>query len=269
MSDPNSDFQAPPPPFPPAPAPAPAEPTMTTGETLSGIFFEPGRVFESFRARPRFLIAMLICVIFFMAFTLIFFQRVGYERVVREEVENGPRADQTPPEQKEAAIRVQTGPIVKTIRLVLTPVFIVIVFVAGAALYLLGSILMGKQISYKQALAVYAYSALPPTVLAMIVNIILVFLKSPDDIDIVSAARRGLVKANLSFLTDPKAAPILYTLLSSVDVFQIYGLFLAALGLRNVSKMSSGNTWAIVLTIWLVFNLGLRLVGAMFTGQGM
>ena len=268
MSDPNQGFQPPPPPpFPQAPAPA--GPTMSTGETLSSIFFEPSRAFEGLRERPRFLIATVICMVFFLAFTLTFFQKVGYDRLIREEVENGPRADQSSPEQKEASIRIQSSPIVKVIRAVVTPLFIAVIFAAGAGLYLLGSVLMGKQVSYKQALSVFVYSSVPPTVLAMIINVILTFLKSPDTYDIVSASRRGLVKANLSFLSDPKAAPIFYTLLGSVDLFAFYGLFLAALGLRKVGKMSSGGAWAIVLTIWIIFNLGLRLAGAAFTGQGM
>jgi hypothetical protein len=266
MSDANSDFQAPPPPY--TPAPVPAGPTMSTGETLTGIFFEPGRVFESLRERPRFLVATLISLIFILAFTLAFMQRVGYERIVREEVEHGLRADQQSDEQKEAAIRIQTGPIVKVIRIVVTPIIVLIVFLIGAALYLLGSMLMGKPVSYKQGLAIWAYSSLPPTVLAMTLNVILLFLKSPDDYDIVSAERRGLVKANLSFLADAKTAPMLYTLLGSLDVFALYGLFLAALGLRKVGKMSSGSAWGIVLAIY-IFAVVLRLAFAAFTGQGM
>lgn len=255
----------PPPPFNPQPDP-PKE--MSVGETLTGIFFEPGRVFESMRERPRFLVATILCIVFYMMFTITFFQKVGYERVIREAIENGPRADQMSPEQKEAAIRVQSGPIVKAITFGVTPLVFGIIFAAGAGLYLLGSMLMGKQVGYKQALAIWAYSSLPVVVITMVLNIVLIFLKSPDDYDIVSASRRGLVKANLSFLTDPKAAPMLYTLLGSFDLFAFYGLFLAALGLRKVGKMSSGSAWGIALAIW-TFGVVFRIVLATILGQGM
>jgi hypothetical protein len=89
-------------------------------------------------------------------------------------------------------------------------------------------------------------------VLAMFLNIVLLFLKSPDDYDIVYASRRGLVQANLGLFVDPKASPTLATLLSSFDLFAFYGLFLAALGLRKIAKMSSGTAWAIALTIWII-----------------
>lgn len=263
MSDPNPEFQTPPPPSSTEPPP-----DGSAMSTVTGIFFEPGQVFQGLRDRPRFLVATIICIVFYMAFQVTFFQKVGYERVVREAVENGPRADQMTPEQKETAIRMQGGPIVKAITFAFTPVIFAILFAGGAALYLLGSMLMAKQISYKQALAIWAYSTLPPLVLAMVINVILIFLRSPDDYDIVSASRRGLVKANLSFLSDAKTAPMLYTLLGSLDVFGFYGMFLAALGLRKVGKMTSGSAWGIVFGIW-IFGLVIKVAMAALFGQGM
>jgi hypothetical protein len=265
--DPNSEpnqFQSPPPPQ----DPGPSEPPMSAAGTLTSIFFEPGTTFEALRQRPRFLIAGLITIALFMAFQIAFTQKVGYERLIREEVESGPRADQTTPEQKDAAIRIQNSTIVKVIRFVITPVFFAIFFAAGAALYLLGAVLMGKPITYSRALAVWVYATLPPILLTTVINLILLFIKSPDDYDILSASRRGLVKANLSILADAKAAPILYTVLGSLDVFAFYGLFLGALGLRKVGKMSSGSAWGIVLTIWIV-GVVLRIAGAAIFGQGM
>lgn len=265
MSDPN--FAAPPPPAPPLTETS-AGTSMSTGQTLTGIFFEPGRVFESLRERPRFLAATIITAVALLAFTTIFFQRVGFERMVTEAIESSPRADQMTPEQKEQAIRIQTSPVVKAIYYVSPLLVVAIIVAAGAALYLLGSMLMGKKMSYKQALAVWSYSSMPPIVLSMILNIVLLFLKSPDDYDIVHASRRGLVQANLGLLVDPKASPVMATFLSSLDLFAIYGLFLAALGLRKVAKMSSGSAWGIVLTIWIIGTI-VRVAFAAITGGAM
>jgi hypothetical protein len=252
MSDPNSpDFVPPPPPPLPVSETTDAA-TMSTGQTLTGIFFEPGRVFESLRERPRFLAAAIISTVFLLAFTTLFFQRVGYERMITEAIESSPRAEQMTPEQKEQAIRVQSSPVVKAIYYCSPIIVVALIIAVGAALYLLGSMLMGRQLRYKQALAVWTYSSMPPIVVSMLLNIVLLFLKSPDDYDIVRASRRGLVQANLGLLIDLKAAPVLGTLLSSIDLFAFYGLFLAALGLRKVGKMSSGAAWGIVLTIWII-----------------
>ncbi|MEP6717507.1 MAG: Yip1 family protein [bacterium] len=248
MSDPNSQDLVPPPPV----TEAPDEATMSTAQTLTGIFFEPSRVFEALRQRPRFLAAAIICTIALLAFTTLFFQRVGYDRMITEAIENSPRAEQMTPEQKEQAIRMQTGPVVKAIYYCSPIIVVALIIAAGAGLYLLGSMLMGRKLSYKQALAVWTYSAMPPIVISMLLNIVLLFIKSPDDYDIVHASRRGLVQANLGLFIDPKASPVLGTLLSSIDLFAFYGLFLAALGLKKVGKMSSGAAWGIVLTIWII-----------------
>ena len=252
MSDPNStDFVPPPPPPQPVSEMMDAA-TMSTGQTLTGIFFEPGRVFESLRERPRFLAAAIVCTIALLAFTTLFFQRVGYERMITEAIESSPRSEQMTPEQKEQAIRVQTSPVVKAIYYCSPIIVVALIIVVGAALYLLGSMLMGRQLRYKQALAVWTYASMPPIVVSMFLNIVLLFLKSPDDYDIVHASRRGLVQANLGLLIDSKASPVMGTFLSSIDLFAFYGLFLAALGLKKVGKMSSGAAWGIVLTIWII-----------------
>ena len=109
---------------------------------------------------------------------------------------------------------------------------------------------------------------MPPLVVSMILNIVLLFLKSPDGFDIVRASRRGLVQANLGILADLKASPVLGTFLSSIDVFAFFGLFLAALGLRIVGKMSSGSAWGIVLTIWII-GVIVRCAFAGITGGAM
>jgi hypothetical protein len=267
MSDPNSEFQAPPPPPLPA-AETPSGPVMSTGQTLTGIFFEPGRVFESLRDRPRFLAAGIVIIVAVLAFNILFFQRVGFERLVTEAIESSPRAEQMTPEQKEQAIRIQTSPVVKAIYYVLPILIIAIILAAGGGLYLLGSTLMGKKVSYKQAVAVWAYSSMPPLVIAMALNIVLLFIKSPDDYDIVHAQRRGLVQVNLGLLVNPKTSPALATLLSSFDLFAFYGLFLAALGLKKVGKMSSSTAWTIVLTIWVIGTI-VRVAFAAIFGSAM
>ncbi len=243
--------------------------TMSTPQTLTGIFFEPGRTFEALRVRPRFLVAALILLVTFMLFQVLFIQRIGgYEAFVRGQIEASPRTAELPPDQKEQAIELQTKPVFKALGY-LSPLIGVAVFVAaGAALYLLGAMAMGRGLSYKQALAVWTYSALPPALIMMVANLILLFVKAPDDIGDIARASRGLVHANFSLLVDGTAHPVLATLLGSIDLFKIYGLFLAALGLRKVARMPAGSAWTIVLIITLLGVL-FAVAIAMLTGTVM
>ncbi len=250
MSDPNQEFQPPaPPPFPEAP-PAPTE-TMSTGQTLTGIFFEPGRVFESFLAKPRFLVAGLIVIVAVVAFNALTIQRIGYENIARAQIEASPWTANMSPEQKDLAMVRAASPISKAIRYVAPVVVLAIIFALGGFLYMLGGMAMAKAVSYKQTLSVWVYSSLPPTLLIMLLNIVILFVKKPEDIE-VTQINRGLVHANLSLFVDASSAPVLATALGAIDVFAIYGLILAALGLRKVARMSSGAAWTIVVVLWVI-----------------
>jgi hypothetical protein len=263
MSYPDTEgFQPPPPP--PLPE-APTGPVMSTAETLTGIFFEPGRVFESLRARPRFLVAGLIVIILSMVFTALFFQRVGYENSMRAVMEKSPRGSQMSPEQREQAVAFYQKPVIKALTYCTPLLIFPIAFVIGAALYLLGTMAVGQKISFQQALSVWVYSNFPPAVLTMLLNILILFLKSPDDID-PGQLRSGLIKADLGILVDEKAAPVLASLLGSIDLFAFYGLFLAALGLRKVANLKRETAWGIVLTIWII-RVILRIIWATAFGS--
>ncbi|HKS28851.1 MAG TPA: Yip1 family protein [Pyrinomonadaceae bacterium] len=256
----------PPPPFPPQSEKLDG-PQLSTAETLTGIFFDPARVFESFRPRPRFLVAAIIITLLTVLFSVAFFQRVGYENIMRSAIENNPRADQMTEEQKDKMMDMYRNPIVKAFTYV-SPIFGMAVFLAaGAGIYLLGVMAMGKSTTYSRTLSVWTYSSFPPFVLSMLANFVLLMLKSPEDMDMAQMGR-GLVHANLSFLVDSKASPVLATLLAAFDVFKFYGLFLASLGLQKVAKLKSGAAWTIVLAIWLIGTV-IAIAWSLITGNPM
>ncbi len=241
---------------------------MSTPQTLTSIFFEPGRTFESLRVRPRFLVVGLLSILIFMAFYLLYMSRVGYENIINAAIEMQAQKTEMSEDQKAAARDIQLKPFVKAIRYGSPPIGFAVIFAAGAAIYLLGVMMMGKQISYKQALAVWAYSSFPPLVLAMLANILILFVHPPDPTDAAGVARGlgGLVHANPGAFMSAEASPVAVTALSAFDLFAIYGLFLAALGLRKVARLSAGAAWGVVLTIWLLGVIS-RVAIAMFTHQ--
>src|SRR6266480_2240994 len=176
MSDPNQPFQPPPPPY--AGTPEPAGPQMSTPATLTGIFFEPGAVFEALRTRPRFLTATIILTILTIAITAALYMRIDMGQYIREKMEKGRNAAQQTEAQKEMGVKIG-----KIVGAVLVPASVPISLFAGAGLYMLGVAAFGGAITYRKSLAVWAYSSLPPAVLASVVALLVLFLKSPDTID--------------------------------------------------------------------------------------
>jgi hypothetical protein len=219
---------------------------MSTAETLTGIFFEPSRTFEALRARPRFLVAGLIVFILTCLVTAGLYARVDMAQFIRDRIEQSPRAAQISEEQKETQVRVG-----KIIGMVFIPLSVPVIIAGGAALYLLGVLAMGGSISYKKALAVWCYSWLPQSLLGALIALLVLFLKSPDSI-----VPENLVATNPAALMSTESSKVLIALLRQFDLLRFFGMFLAALGLRKVAKISSGQAWAVVLGLWL---LGLLL----------
>jgi hypothetical protein len=218
---------------------------MSTAETLTGIFFEPSRTFEALRARPRFLVAGLIVFILTCLLTAVLYMRVDMAQFIRDRIDQSPRAAQLSEEQKDAQVRVG-----KIIGMVFIPVVVPFAIAGGAALYLLLTMAFGGSINYKKALAVWCYSWLPQSVLATLIALLVLFLKSPDSI-----VPENLVATNPAALMSTESSKVLLAFLRQFDVLRFYGMFLAALGLRKIAKLSSGAAWGVVLTLWLVLLL--------------
>src|ERR1041385_6679437 len=238
MSDPNQEFHAPPPPT----ADAPAGETMSTPATLTGIFFEPSRVFATFRYRPKFLVAALVLLLFTIGVTAVVYMRVDMGQYIRDKMEKSPRNQNATPEQEEMGVKV--GKIIGAVGI---PASVPITIAAGAELYLLGVLAFGGSITYKQSLAVWVYSSLPPAILGSIVAVLVLFLKAADTID-----PEHLLVTNPGAFLGPDSSPVMVALLSQFDLLRFYGLFLAALGLKKVAKMSSGAAWGVVLTFFIL-----------------
>jgi hypothetical protein len=254
-----SDWIAPPPPKETVAEPA----RMSEVGTLGSIFFEPGETFADLRRKPRFLLAGLIIIIAATTFNFLFIQKVGFENIIRARLESNSQVAQLPAEQKQAIIAQQSGPIVKAISYAAIPVVLIIVFLIGGLIYWGGANVMGGNATFAGGLSVWIYSSFPPTVVSMLANILILFLKSTDDIDIATS-QNGLVRANPSFLVDMHSQKVLGALLGTFDLFFIWGWILAAIGLRVVGKISTGSAWAIVL-FGALFNIAFRVIGALFS----
>ena len=215
---------------------------MSTPETLTGIFFEPSRTFLALRSRPRFLVAAIILFVLAIVITLVLYTRVDMGQFIRERIERSPNAAQVTEAQKDMQVRVG-----KIFGMVLIPLSVPIVIAAGSALYMLLTMAFGGSITYKKSLAVWTYSWLPPQIFSAVIALLVLFLKSPDSI----VPERMVATNPGAFLSD-ESSRVLVALLSQFDLLRFYGLFLAALGLKKVAKLSSGQAWGVVLTLWFI-----------------
>src|SRR5690349_346173 len=89
----------------------PAEPFQPAGMSemsrLTGVFFEPRKAFEDIARRPSFLVPLILAILAGLVFSFLLSQRVGWERVIKQQQEMSPKQQERmanmPPEARERA----------------------------------------------------------------------------------------------------------------------------------------------------------------------
>ena len=258
------EWQTPPPP----PAEVPKEqPERSEVGTLVNIFFEPGRTFEDLRRKPRFIMATIIVALLVTAWNFGLYYKFGEKavrQVVVEQIDKSGQAGSMGPEQKEGIVDMNMT-IGKVVRFAM-PVLFVLICLLGALCYWGAAKAFGGTGRFLHGWAVFVYSALPPALISMIANFIVLAFKSVDEINYAASQQRGVIHANPSILIDGKASPVLATLVGTLDLFMIWGWVLAAIGLRITNRISSGSAWAIVI-IFALIGVMFRVIGSFFSGN--
>jgi hypothetical protein len=264
MTEPNTSERQPP--LTPGHIPLPEQPQISEIATLGTIFIEPENTFKDFLRAPRIVIAGIVIALLVTAYSFSLIYKIGEATMrsyITDQINKNPQADSLTAEQK--ASRVELSMTINKYSRYAVPVFVFISFFVGGLLYWLGGKAFGGTGTYMQNVSVWIYSGLPPALVSVTGSIIVLALKSADDIDL-AAGQKGMLHADPSFFIDGKAMPFLATILSTFDVFAIWGWVLAAIGLTVVNKISKGSAWALV-SIFVLIGLGFRLLGAYFSGN--
>jgi hypothetical protein len=246
--------------IPRTPVGADAPPPMSEAEKITSVFYEPARVFQELRVRPYWGTAFLIIALSIAVFQIAYTQRIGAETIavatIDKTVEGGFIPAERAAEIRENAAEAARTPFAKVGGALNGIVGAFVLMAIFAGLYMLGVLVSGARIRFWQAFCVAVFAALPIVVLQNLISLLLLYIKSPDDIDPIKG-QRGLAHADLGVLFNPAEHPYLFVLGSSLGLFTLYGLWLTATGLRNAGeKVTSGTAWSIALGLWA---LGLLL----------
>ena len=226
---------------------------MSEISRLAGVLFEPTKAFEDIAARPRWIVPMLLVIVAGMAYTALIGHRVGWERVVRQQVESSSRAANLPAEQREQ--QIQVGARIASIIGYIGPVlgaFIGALLVAGVLTGVAAGI-MSAGVKFKQVFAIVVYASLT-VVVTNILSIVVLFLKNPDDFDV----RNPLMFNPGAFMDPLNSSKFLYSLASSLDLLVFWNIFLLATGLKAAAgkKLSFGGALFAVILPWAIYVFG-------------
>ncbi len=228
-----------------------APPEMSAPARLVGALVSPQKTFESIVRRPGWMLPMAVVIFLSLCITWMIGYRVGWRHVVEKQLEHNSGAESLSQAQKDAQIEqgAKFAPVVAYISvLVATPV--VFVVTAGVLLGVF-NLLLGTRVQFKTALGIVTHSWMPQVILVLLAMIVL-FLKAPEDIDI-----QNIVASNAGALVGADAAKWWQALAGSLDLFSLWTMALLAMGFSAASpkKVTYGKALACVVGVWLFYLL--------------
>lgn len=251
-----------------------AEQPLSWFEKVTGIFYEPARVFRNLRFNPTWIGAFLTIWVLTTIYSTAFIQRITPERIVDHTVEKVSQMGPPFAPPPEAIERIRTdqmeamkNPVqrVGTVLKSLVGIF-VLSGVIPAALILLGVLVFGGRINFWQALAVVFYSLLPIVVIQKVLGLVILYLKSPDDLHPILNQETTL-QDNLGILLSPAEHPVLFVIASFIGLTSFYWLWLRAKGLHfGGTRVNKGQGWGVALTLWLLLLVFVVIITALFPG---
>ena len=247
--------------------PSPEAP-LSWFERITGMFFEPSRVFRNLRSNPNWLAPFLVLWVLSSIYTTAFIQRIGPQVIVDHTVEKVAQSFSPPPEaidkMRTDQMEALTNPVARAGSLLQAAVAIFIVSAFIAALCFLGILIFGGRINFWQALAVVLHAAVPVVVITKVLGLVILYLKDPDQLHPILNQDTTL-QDNLSILFTPADNPVLFVIASYIGLTSFYGLWLRAKGLHlGSTKASSGAGWGVSLMLFFLSMLLWTIVTALF-----
>lgn len=239
-----------------APAP-PVEPAAkNTFQRIAGVLFAPADTFRDIARKPDIVMPLVILVILGFISAAILVPRMDFEAMMQEQMAQSGR--QMSDADMERAARM--GGAFGKVMAFASPILGVAVWAIIAGVLLLAHRLFGGEGDFKQAFSTTIYAWIPTSISGIILTIV-----AAAKGEVNPATMNTLVKSNPAFLVEMKDNPILFALLSSLDIFTIWTLILFIIGFSTLARVSRGKSAAIVISLWLftvVVKLGFAALGA-------
>ena len=250
-----------------------AEPPLSFFDRVTGIFYEPSRVFRNLRAHPQWFGAFAVVVVLTLVYSFAFVQRITPERIVEHitsKVAEMPAPFTPPPEVIEKMRTDQMSalknPVERASGMAKSVVWLFVAGCIAAALCLLGVLVFGGRINFWQALSVVYFAWLPVVLIQKVLGIVILYLKSPDDLHPILNQETTL-QDNLSILVSNVDHPVLYVMLSFIGLTWFYFLWLRAKGLnQGGTKVSSGAGWGVSIMLYILLFFGISVWTSLFSG---
>jgi hypothetical protein len=220
-------------------------------QNLIDIYFAPREAFTRIVRNPTFVLPLIGHIVLVLAFTGIWINKMDAREFMKVQLEESGQWDKIPAEQRDNIIEQQAkwmpvfawiGPVVAT------PLFLL---VTAAALMFVFRFFYSGEVPFKQAFSIATWTFFATSVVTTPLVLAVLHLKGDWNVNPQEA-----VQANLALLLEKSsAAKPLWALLSSVDLFSLWTIFLLAVGFGVASKKPTASAiWGVAIP-WIVIVL--------------
>jgi hypothetical protein len=210
-------------------------PAMSFMQRLMGVCFEPRRTFEDISRRPTWIVMFIIVCVLAMAVNYALVTVMDHETLMRKSLAMNPLTRSMSEEQIQQVVSRPQGAFSRFSGLVFAPVGVLVTYALIAGVFLLVFVLMGATLTFKRSLVAVVWGMAPPGIILTALSLVFMFVKDPADIELNPA---GNVASNLGLLVSDKEHPVINSLLSSIDVFSFWTIFLLSVAFAALSNRS-------------------------------
>lgn len=232
---------------------------LSEGRRLVNTFFAPSKTFTDLRRNASWWAPFLIIAIVSLLFVYVVDQKVGFRKVVENQIQSQPkqadRIEHMPADQRQKTMQQQVT-VTKIFSYTFSVTMLVWYAIVGAVLLATLKFGASADVKYKTLFALIIYASVPALLKSLLAILSLLAGVSSDGFTF-----QNPVATNPGYFVDRAAHPVLGSLLTSFDIFTIWTLVLAAIGITCISKVKRGTAFAVVFGWFGV----LVLIGVGFT----
>ncbi|MDI6738798.1 MAG: YIP1 family protein [Candidatus Edwardsbacteria bacterium] len=227
---------------------------MKWWENILGIFYQPSKVFEGMKQKPQWLVPLIVSILVALLVAVIILKPI----VFPEQIARLNANPDIPPEAKERAIEQMDGTMAYVFGVGAAAVAQPLSMLAIAVLFWGIFTMLGGKAAFAGMFAVTAWAGLI-SIPGSIVKVPLMFIQET-------------IKVHTSLaliLPHEMEESFVFRLLSQIDVFTLWMLFVMAAGYSVFSGLERKKSYTAVFAVWGVWALIAAALGGMFKFGGM
>ena len=236
---------------------------LSEGARLVDTFVAPGKTFLDLQRSAAWWGPFLILAIMSLLFVIVVEQKIGFRKVVENQIQLSPKAsdriEKMPPADRERTLQQQTN-VTKFISYGYPAVILIWNALIAGILFTTFKLALSAQLSFKRAYATVMYASLP-----LLVKTLLAIIAVMAGVNSDSFTFQNPVATNPGYFLNAAENHVLYSLGTALDIFMIWTLVITAIGFSTATRVKRGSAFAVVFGWYIVFVLGSTAIGAAFS----